>query len=558
VGTTARQNTRIGRRIIRLIVTLTLGVVFATLVAPGTQAASGAPGAVCDFDGDGFGDLAIGAPGEDVGSASDAGAVHIMFGTVNGILAKRDKVITQQTRGIPDDAEGPASPGVDFGDLFGADTACGDYNHDGFSDLVIGIPGEDVTDPSGRAIADAGAIAAVPGGPGGLQPTGSQFLHQGLADVKGNAESGDAFGGTVVLSDFNGDGFDDLAVGIFGEDATVGATAADKMLTGGVQIFSGSAGGLATRGRLFTRDSPGFPGGATFGDAFGAALAAGDFNGDGFDDLAVGVPHADPGGRESAGEVTVILGSTKGLRARNQQRWHLGSAGIQGGVAVRDQFGFALAVGDIDADGFDDLAIGIPGKAVNGASAAGMVSVLFGSTGGLTSRDALLHQNRPGIKGVAAEGDRFGWSVAIGDFDGDGFADLAAGAPDDMDGLYAAGAVNLVYGSEVGLTTRNDRWRQGLKGVKAEAEALDSFGETVLARDFDADGFTDLVIGIPEEDVGAVADAGAISILYGRAGGLRAVGDRTFNQDSHSIKEVAETSDFFGFVGPLRRPAGVG
>jgi hypothetical protein len=536
-----------------MLAVMALSPVLVTMPA-GRPAHAVTADAGCDFDGDGFGDLAIGVPGEDASpAAQDAGAVHVMFGTVNGLLAKRDKLWTQDSSGIRDAAEGDTPAAFDIGDQFGAATACGDFDGDGYSDLVVGIPGEDVRDSSGRTVVDAGAIAMLRGAPRGLTADGNQFLHQGLGAVTGKPAAGDEMGRALAVADFNGDGYDDVAVGIAGEDATVGASESDKLFTGGIQVFPGGPAGLTTADRLFTRDSPGFLGAAAFGDGFGAALAAGNFNGDRYADLAVGVPDADPGGRTSGGDVTVIYGSASGLRARNQQLWHLGSPGIQGGVAAADAFGFALAAGDVDGDGYDELAVGIPGKAVNRRPAAGMVSLIFGSKAGLTDRDTLVHQNRAGIKGKSGEGDRFGWSLTVADFDGDGYGDLAVGVPDDLDGLFAAGAVNLIYGDGSGLTTRNDRWRQGLRGVRAEAEPLDSFGETLLARDFDADGYADLAVGVPEEDVGGVADAGAISILYGRDGGLRAIGDRTFHQDSDGIRGTAEAHDFFGFVGSLRR-----
>ena len=114
-------------------------------------------------------------------------------------------------------------------------------------------------------------------------------------------------------------------------------------------------------------------------------------------------------------------------------------------------------------------------------------------------------------------------AAARADFNGDGIGDLAVGVPfEDVDGNLDAGAVNVLYGSATGLTASGDQfWTQNSTGVLDDAEAGDAFGSSLANGDFNNDGFSDLAIGVPSEDVaGPVANAGAVSVLYGSATGL--------------------------------------
>jgi hypothetical protein len=387
-----------------------------------------------------------------------------------------------------------------------------DFNHDGVADLAVGVPGENDV---------AGAVNVLYGAGVGLSGTGAQVFFQ----VGSTPEAGDRFGSAVAAGDFNGDGFADLAAGASGENVG-GAPDA-----GAVSVLYGSAGGLTTSGgRLFTQVGSA----AETGDEFGSALAAGDFNHDGFADLAAGAPIEAVGAIEFAGAVSVLYGSAAGLTTTGGRLFtQVGSAAEAG-----DQFGSALAAGDFNHDGFADLAAGAPGESVPGADGgAGAVSVLPGSAAGLTATGGRLFTQ---VAGLVEGGDEFGSALAAGDFNHDSFADLAAGAPgENVGSTVVAGSVSVLPGSAAGLTATGGRLFTQVGGLP---ERFDLFGFALAAGDFNHDGFADLAAGAPNEDVGTLDAAGALSVLYGSAGGLATSGGRLFTQ----VAGLVEAGDEFG------------
>jgi hypothetical protein len=136
----------------------------------------------------------------------------------------------------------------------------------------------------------------------------------------------------------------------------------------------------------------------------------GDFNNDGLLDTATGQPYQSVGGIAEAGSVTVTYGNG------GSETWTQNSPDILDQVETNDRFGWDLAVGDFNGDGFDDLAIGVPHEDIT-AGNAGLVHVIYGSASGLTAAgNQIWHQDSDGIVHRNASGDNFGWAVAAGDF----------------------------------------------------------------------------------------------------------------------------------------------
>jgi hypothetical protein len=451
------------------------------------------------------------------------------------LLAVAALLIACVWSGSPGVAEA-ASPGASVAGPAGSVRV--DFDNDGFQDLAVGTPAETVGN-----VGFAGAVHVLYGTASGLSGAGSQLFTQDVAGIPSSVEIDDLFGGALVAGDFDGDGFQDLAVGAPGED--VGAVDA----AGVVIVIYGSAGGLVAPGsQLFTQDTPGIGSAAEAFDNFGGALATGDADEDGVSDLAVGAPFEDAGAVDGAGAVNVLFGSTGGLTASGSQLFTQDVAGIGSSAEQDDGFGGALAFGEFDADGAADLAIGVSGEAVGSVQFAGAVNVLSGSPGGLVAAGSqLFTQDSPGIGSTAEDSDRFGASLATGDFDADGVADLAVGAPAESVGaVVGAGAVNVLYGSGAGLTGSGSQlFVQNSAGIGSTSEETDLFGASLAAGDFDGDGPADLAVGVSQESVGNVEAAGAINILYGSGTGLSGAGSQLFTQDTAGVGSAAEAFDLF-------------
>ena len=127
------------------------------------------------------------------------------------------------------------------------------------------------------------------------------------------------------------------------------------------------------------------------------------------------------------------------------------------------------------------------------------------------------HQDSSSLVGTNEEFDQFGSAVATGDFNNDGYADLAIGVPqEDIRSFVDAGAVQVIYGAEGGLSTdSNQRWSQDTFGIVGDPEDGDLFGSSIVAGDYNGDGYDDLAVGSPGEDVGPQMNAGAVNVIYG-------------------------------------------
>ncbi len=507
----------------------------AVLGAPGAATATGIAGPACDFNGDGRSDLALGVPGESVGTLDSAGAVNVLYGSAAGVTATGNQLFHQDSAGVDGVAEA--------GDAFGSDTACGDFNGDGRDDLAVGVSHESV-DVSANSVYDAGAVNILYGSASGLTTTGNQVLHQATPGVPETPERADEFGTALAAGDFNGDGRDDLAVGAPGENVD-GANQ-----TGTVTVFHGTRTGLSGTGSQdWNQATSGVEGDPEGGEQLGAALAAGDFNGDGEADLAMGTPGESIGGEAWVGSVNVLYGSAAGLSAVGDQVWNQSTTGVPGNWEAGDLTGTAVTAGDFDGDGRDDLAIGSPGEDDGAIRDAGAVNVIYGAASGLTaSGSQIVTRNTLLLSGLAQAGDSFGSALAAGDFNGSGHDELAIGIPRaTVAGNVAAGAVAVAFGSPAGLSLLTSQAvSQGTLGVEGLLEAGDSLGYALGTGDFDGNGRGDLAAAAPGEADGTQPGAGAVNVLYGSVLRLLTANDQIFSQNTAGIEGVASAYDRFG------------
>lgn len=498
-----------------------------------------------DFNGDGYADLAIGAPHK---GNFDTGIVQVVYGTGAGLNAGSDAVINDQ---VWSREAGSVAP--EQNDFYGSAIALGDFNNDGYDDLAVGIPGAQI-----NGLAGAGAVQVIYGSNAGLTNNDIEEWSRATLGINGDAELNANFGASLAAGDFDGDGYDDLAVGV--PQANVNG----DTYAGAVNILYGLNLGLGiTKNELITQDTSGFIATSTEPfDYFGWALAAGDFNNDGIDDLAVGTPFEDNGvGFADAGSVQVFFG-TSGSTANesglivngsvpNPQHWNADSPNVEGVMEENDRFGYALTVADFNGDSYDDLAIGSPfethGSGAGALANGGAVNVIMGSANGPAATASQLgliwHQDLTGMNGVVDTSDRFGYTLTAGDFDNDGYADLVVGVPGDdyVLGMAETGSAQLIYGSANGLTTAGNSLY-----YHPNLATGDFFGATVFAADFNGDGAADLAAGAPLAEP-VMANSGAVITFYSNTTqGLLQSENQTWYPGGNGLTGTAVADDQFG------------
>ncbi len=513
----------------------------------------------CDFNGDGFADLAIGSAGEN----NSDGSITVIYGSRRGPNRSRIQLLT------PEDPLFDLDYGMFLSYTMGYSMTHGDFNGDGFDDLAIGLSGYNQ---------DIGQVTVLYGSNRGLRSlleSGSPAWTQEDLEPLSWTNDNDRFGHSMAAGDFDGDGFDDLAIGADNDEVVVDSMTNEIIgeepsgiggwynLDGGAaHIIYGSASGLdLTRTQWFHQKMPGL----TLevredDDGFGASMAVGDFNNDGADDLAVSAPGEDyedccsiiPG----IGIVHVFYGQigsglqVAGNQILRQQFYWTGSEYPQ----VNEAFGTGLATGDFDGDGVDDLAVGTPGDDPAGLPGAGSVHQFFGETGvGLdVDERRYLHQALFWVDGGAQQFELFGYVLAAADINGDGIDDLSIGAPwDKATSTLEEGSVTVVYGypRSQAMATHSQNWSAADFTATPRSDRY-GMGSAVYSDDFNGDGFADLVIGSPFANTDATENSGEVRFLFAHPRTtdhlLTSLRSFNINQDARRIPGSREGFDFFG------------
>ncbi len=389
----------------------------------------------------------------------------------------------------------------------------GDVDGDGLADFLVGAPYA----AGGAASGSAGESYLVFGSSTGFPSAFSLSTLDGSNGFRLNGTSdGDLSGmGLGSAGDWNGDGLEDFLIGAPGSDSG-GAESGAAVLVFGSSGFSASAldlsGLTGAQGMRIEALSA--------GDGLGRAVGpAGDVNGDGLDDLILGAPSGNSGGPVT-GEAYVVFGVSTGSGSSLALSDLDGTNGFR---LVGDGAGFGSAVagiGDLDGDGYADIAIGRSG----GGQGAWVV---FGRSD-WTATSSLDVTALDGTDGFALEGASTGDALGIavggrGDFNGDGFSDLVVGAMgSDPGGAAEAGSAYVVFGTSASFGSSLDLGTlDGSNGFRIDGgESGDLAGFSVdFAGDLDGDGFDDLLVGVRGGDAGA-ADAGETWVLFGASGGF--------------------------------------
>ncbi|MFJ7965606.1 FG-GAP and VCBS repeat-containing protein [Streptomyces sp. NPDC096324] len=472
-----------------------------------------------DFNGDGYSDVAFPVPHGDLSrgkSRRKPGYVAVVYGSSHGLRISSKQIFDQDKPGVP----GVGEPG----DYYGSSVTTADLDQDGYADLIVGSRENSADEAYGNGgVEDGqlrryhwqGSLSVVWGGRHGLS---------GSVTLPNRAGSHDGVGALIVAGDFDGDGAPDVATQVRGGDLRVlsGPFGQDGTPAGGVHDVKG-------------------PRKAGMKD-----LATGDVNGDGITDL-VSVGETETGSMRR-GDVVYWKGTPDGLAAG------VALSGIHG----PQDAGHAVAVGDVNGDGYADIVTNAFFEFVARDSGAGgsgveedeyarkyrlphlksgaVVYLPGGKSGPDLEKMTMLNQDSPGVPGVAhkdsgadEEGgtEYFGAGVSAGDIDGDGYADVSVGIPaKDVGGADGAGSVLAMRGTAHGLTGDGAQLlTQDTSGVPGVAQGADAFGAATKIVDVDGDGRADLLAGGEVAPDGTPHGArGAVWVFPSTACGVTAKG----------------------------------
>jgi hypothetical protein len=414
------------------VAALTGGLLTIVTAAP----ASAAPAKYADdFNGDGHRDYAAFSYGPD--GANKGGGILVTFGTADGGPGTRTQFIDQASAGVPGADE--------TDDFFGAVRAAADFDKDGYGDLVVSADGENV-----GKYKNNGTVTVLWGGAKGLSG-GTTVPFKGPKGVSGRAAD-------LATGDFNGDGNQDLALvrdhktyvyrgaitrsGVKGavtvldrdgagfystalisgkvdkdgktDLVVIGDVVTDKYIASDAWFVKGGKAKLHP-GKTLRLERKNGNGGEAYRGGDGVIA---DFDKDGYGDIAIGTPLYD----RHKGRVTIWYGAATG--PSESARFTQATKGVKDTPEAYDSFGDSVSAGDVDGDGYRDLAIGAYGEKLGTQPYAGAVHVLFGSKSGLTGTGSQwFARDTPGVPG-GLEDESFGGVVRVRDTNRDGKADL--------------------------------------------------------------------------------------------------------------------------------------